>query len=144
MFTNILIATDGSELASKAVQDGIALARESGAKVTAVTVFPPFHTFSMQPEIVEDTPEQYRKHLEAQSAKALSAVTQAATAAGVPCETIVEENDRPYQAIIDIARLKGCDLVVMASHRRHGLDSMFHGSETYKVLTHSDIPVLVS
>jgi nucleotide-binding universal stress UspA family protein len=144
MITNILIATDGSELASRAVQEGVTLARQTGAKVTALTVFPPFHTFSMRAAAVQDTPEQYRSHMQAESGKALSAVTQAATAAGVECETIIEENDHPYQAIIDTAKSKGCDLVVMASHRRHGLDGILHASETFKVLTHSDIPVLVS
>lgn len=144
MFTNILIATDGSELGSKAVQEGINLARETGARITALTVFAPFHTFTMHSDLVEDTPEQYRKHVQTQSEKTLSAVTQAAKAAGVTCETVIEENDHPYQAIINTAKSKGCDLVVMASHRRHGLNGVLHGSETLKVLNHSDLRVLVS
>lgn len=143
MFTNILIATDGSELASRAVQEGLLLARKTGAKVTAVTVSSPFHIFTMDPMVVENTPEQYRQSVEQHTKKTLSAVEEAATAAGVQCDTVAAENDHPYQAIIDTARSKGCDLVVMASHRRHGLDGFLHGSETLKVLSHSDIPVLV-
>lgn len=143
MFNNILIATDGSELASKAIQEGIMLAQKTGARVTALTVSAPFHAFAMHPEIVEDMPEQYKRHVQEKSAKTLSAVADAAMQAGVVCETVAEENDHPYKAIIDTARSKGCDLVVMASHRRHGVDGMLHGSETMKVLSHSDIPVLV-
>ena len=49
----------------------------------------------------------------------------------------------PYEAIIDVAETKGCDLIVMASHGRRGISAMVLGSETLKVLTHSTIPVLV-
>lgn len=143
MFTNILIAVDASELAAKAIEEGITLARKTGARVTALTVAEPFHTFSMDPAVVEDTPEQYRKHIQELSAKTLSAVADAAKHAGVAFEIVAEENEHPYQAIVDTAKSRGCDLVVMASHRRHGLDGILHGSETLKVLNHCDIPVLV-
>jgi nucleotide-binding universal stress UspA family protein len=69
-------------------------------------------------------------------------VTSVATqAAGVECETIQVEHEYPYQAIIDTADAKGCDLIVMASHGRHGISAIVLGSET--VLTHCKIPVLV-
>lgn len=143
MYTNILIPTDGSELAGKAVRQGITLAREMGARITALTVSRPFHTFTLDTSSVEETPETYNEHAREQNARTLSAVAEAAKAAGVPCETLEVTDDHPYRAIIDTARTKGCDLVIMASHRRHGLDSVVHGSETLKVLTHSDLPVLV-
>ena len=60
MYTNILIPTDGSELAGKAVDHGIALAKRIGAKVTALTVLPPFHTFTTDTQMIEDTPAQYK------------------------------------------------------------------------------------
>jgi nucleotide-binding universal stress UspA family protein len=75
--------------------------------------------------------------------KTLGAIASAARAAGVACETIQVENEHPYQAIIDTARSKGCDLIVMASHGRRGVSAIVLGSETVKVLTHSKIPVLV-
>jgi nucleotide-binding universal stress UspA family protein len=56
LYANILIPTDGSQLAGKAVQHGIALAQRIGAKVTALTVLPPFHVFSTNPQMIEDTP----------------------------------------------------------------------------------------
>jgi nucleotide-binding universal stress UspA family protein len=68
---------------------------------------------------------------------------QAAKAADVPCEIVLQTSDQPYEAIIATAKEKGCDLIMMASHGRHGVQAFLLGSETQKVLTHSKIPVLV-
>jgi nucleotide-binding universal stress UspA family protein len=73
----------------------------------------------------------------------LGAVAQTAQAAGVACEMVQVEHEHPYQAIIDTAESKGCDLIVMASHGRRGISALVLGSETVKVLTHCKIPVLV-
>jgi nucleotide-binding universal stress UspA family protein len=56
MYSNILIPTDGSKLAGKAVEHGIGLAKRIGAKVTALTVLPPFPTFTTDTRMIEDTP----------------------------------------------------------------------------------------
>jgi nucleotide-binding universal stress UspA family protein len=63
MHTSILIPTDGSELASKAVQHGIALAKQISAKVTVLTVLPPFHTLTTDARMIEDTPAQYKARM---------------------------------------------------------------------------------
>ena len=143
MYTNILIPTDRSELAGKAVQHGIALAKWIGAKVTALTVLPPFHVFTIDTQMIEDTPAQYKARMQKHAEKTLSVVAQAAQAAGVACETAHVEQEHPYQAIIDTAASRRCDLIVMASHGRRGISAIVLGSETIKVLTHSKIPVLV-
>lgn len=144
MYTNILIPTDGSDLAEKAVKAGIAFASEIHAKATVLTVTEPFHIFTFNTEAVEATAEEYKKQIHEHARETLSAAANAAKAAGVPCETIEVENEHPYQAIIDMAKDRGCDLIMMATHNRHGLSALVHGSETAKVLTHSDVPVLVS
>lgn len=144
MFKNILIPTDGSDLAEKAVKAGIAFAREIQAKATVLTVTEPFHVFTFNTQAVEDTPEEYRKHAHEHARETLGAAARAARAAGVACETIEVESEHPYQAIIDTAKNQGCDLIMMATHGRHGMDAVIHGSETAKVLTHSDLTVLVS
>jgi nucleotide-binding universal stress UspA family protein len=143
MYTNILIPTDGSELAGKAVEHGIDLAERIGAKVTVLTVLPPFHTFTTDTQMIEDTPVQYKARMQKQAANTLGAVTHAAQAAGVACEAVQVEHEHPYRAIIDTAESKGCDLIVMASHGRHGISAIVLGSETVKLLTHCKIPVLV-
>jgi nucleotide-binding universal stress UspA family protein len=143
MYANILIPTDGSQLSGKAVEHGIALAKRIGAKITVLTVSTPFHTFTTDTQMIEDTPAQYKARVQDRTEKTLGSAGRAAQAAGVPCETVHVEHEHPYQAIIDTAGAKGCDLIVMASHGRRGLSAIVLGSETVKVLTHSKIPVLV-
>ncbi len=136
MYTHILIPTDGSELAGKAVQHGMALAKLIGAKVTLLTVLPP-EMITTDTQMNEIRKERMQKDAE----EILGAVVM--QAAGFACETIQVEHEDPYQAIIDTADLKGCDLIVMASHGRRGISAIILGSVTVKVLTHCKIPVLV-
>jgi nucleotide-binding universal stress UspA family protein len=143
MYKNILIATDGSELSGKAVQHGIALAKQLGAKITVLTVTLPFHIFTLDPQVVEDIEAQFKKRVQEDAAKTLTAVASTAKSVGVACETVSVEHEHPYQAIIDTATSRGCDLITMASHGRRGVSAIVLGSETVKVLTHSKIPVLV-
>ena len=145
MYRHILIPTDGSQLSQNAIAHGAALAKSINAKVTILTVSTPFHTFAVGPEMVTDTPEQYKKHVANRAAKCLNSAKEAAAAAaaGVDCDTVHVEHDHPYRAIIDTAARESCDLIVMASHGRRGVSAIMLGSETVKVLTHSAVPVLV-
>ena len=143
MYTNILIPTDGSDLAGRAVQHGIALAKRIGARITALTVTAPFHLLTADKQMIEDTSAGYKIRIEEHATKTLGLVTDAAHAAGVACETVHIEHEHAHRAIIDTAETKGCDLIVMASHGRHGISAIVLGSETVKVLTHCKIPVLV-
>jgi nucleotide-binding universal stress UspA family protein len=143
MYRNILIPTDGSELAGKAVQHGIALAGRIGAKVTVLTVLPPFHVFTTDRQMLEDTPVEYHERMHEHAEKTLGAAAEVARAAGVESELIHVEHEHPYQAIIETAASRHCDLIAMASHGRRGVAALVIGSETVKVLTHSNIPVLV-
>jgi len=141
LFKNILVPTDGSDLAVKAVEQGVLFAKEIGAKITAVTVTEPFHLLSVAPSQLEYTPIEYKKHAEAYAEKVLGTVSAAAQSAGIDCDVLHVEHEQIYQAITDAA--EGCDLIVMASHGRCGVSAVVLGSETVKVLTHSKIPVLV-
>ena len=143
MYKNILIPTDGSELAEKAVNHGIALAKTVGAKIVVLTVYEPYRIVTVDPLMVEYTPEEYKKMAEKNGRKIVSNAADMAQGVGVPCETVVMEHDRIYQAIVDTAASKGCDLITMASHGRRGVTAMLIGSVTLKVLTHTSIPVLV-
>jgi nucleotide-binding universal stress UspA family protein len=143
MYKHILIPTDGSELSRKAIQYGVALAKEAGAKVTAITVSTPFHVLAAEPAMVTDTAASYADRVARNSAKYLAAAKDAAAASGVSYEGVHVEHEHPYRAIIDTATGRSCDLIVMASHGRRGVSAIVLGSETVKVLTHSTIPVLV-
>jgi nucleotide-binding universal stress UspA family protein len=93
--------------------------------------------------MIEDTPARYKVRMQEHAEKTLGAAARAAQAADVACETVQVEHEHPYRAIIDAAESKGCDLIVMASHGRHGISAIVLGSETVKVLTHCKTPVLV-
>jgi nucleotide-binding universal stress UspA family protein len=138
MYKHILIPTDGSALSELAIRQGIAFAREIHAKVTALVVSPSLHAFEVDPIMAGHTlsPEQYAASATAQAEKYLAVARVEAGIAGVPCETL-------HVTIIDAADRKGCDLIFMASHGRKGISAFVLGSETYKVLSHSKIPVLV-
>jgi nucleotide-binding universal stress UspA family protein len=133
MYTNILMPTDGTELAGKAVQHGIALAKRIAAKATVLTVLTPFHTFTIDTQMIEYTPARFKIRMKEHAEKTLGAAAHAAQAAGVACETVQVEHEHPYQAIIDTAESKGCDLIVMASHGRHGISAVVLGSETVNI-----------
>jgi nucleotide-binding universal stress UspA family protein len=143
MHTHILIPTDGSDLSYEAIQYGTALAKAAHAKLTGITVSTPFHVFAVELEMVADTLESYSQRMTVVAGQRLDKVKEAAEAAGVDCEVVHVEHAHPYNAIIDIAKAKGCDLIVMASHGRRGVSAIVLGSETVKVLTHSTVPVLV-
>jgi nucleotide-binding universal stress UspA family protein len=140
MFKHILIPTDGSDLSRKAVLYGVRLAKESGAKVTGLTVAEPYRVATMDTILIPVDEGDYEEQSRVLSEKAMEQVKMAA---GVPCETVREVNDQPYRAIIDAAQALQCDLIVMSSHGRRGISALLLGSETAKVLTHSTIPVLV-
>jgi nucleotide-binding universal stress UspA family protein len=143
MYKRILIPTDGSEASQRAILAGVEFARDVGAEVVGLTATPEFSVLSTDSDMLEDTPEQYAANSAARAARVLSDVQSAANKAGVPCRTEHAVDDDPYAAIIAAAAQSGCDLIVMASHGRHGLKGLLLGSETQKVLVHSAIPVLV-
>jgi len=143
MYKHVLIPTDGSALSEMAIRHGMALARAVGAKVTVLTVSLPFRSFAVDPVMVTDTPQRYEEECEALAEKALGIARAEAGVAGVSCETAHVTQAQPYQAIIETAQKRGCDLICMASHGRRGVSALVLGSETNKVLTHSKIPVLV-
>jgi nucleotide-binding universal stress UspA family protein len=146
MYRHILIPTDGSELAHKAVVHGLSLAKAVGAKVTALTVEPSFNVYDVaasRVNLMSNAFEEYAKHARAHATIILNGVADDAKAAGVQCETVQVIQDHPYEAIVATAKEKGCDLIVMASHGRSGIAAILLGSVTAKVVTHTTIPVLV-
>lgn len=147
MYTHILVPTDGSELSDKAVAAALKLAKLAGARITAFHAVEPYPlqgayaaeasgVAELQPEVFAERSEEYAKRV-------LDAVARSAAAANVQCTTEYATARSASQAIVDKARAENCDLIVMASHGRRGLEGFLLGSETQKVLTHSTIPVLV-
>jgi nucleotide-binding universal stress UspA family protein len=143
MYNNILIATDGSSLAARAVEHGTNLAKAVGATVLLLTVAERFHVFALEADQLGETPVAFREHMQKHAERTLAEASEIAREIGVDATTLHMEDDAPYQAIIRTAEGQRCDLIVMASHGRGGVSALFLGSETMKVLSHSKIPVLV-
>ena len=146
MFSNILVPTDGGPLSRKAMSAAIKLAKEQKARITSVhstPVFVPmvYDGLTPPPELISRA--AYGKAMARSAAKVLAAMEKMCVSAGVAWEGVHVAEEEPYKAVIDTARRKRCDLVLMASHGRRGVAALLLGSETQKVLTHSRIPVLV-
>ena len=144
MFKHILIPTDGSELSQKAIRTGVELAKFHGARVTGVHAIPDYHLMIAYEGAFDPiTEDRIEKEARARADGFLAYVKQTADAAGVPCETVCETSDHPYDAILKTANARNCDLILLHSHGRKGLAAVLLGSETRKVLTYSKIPVMV-
>ena len=145
MFKHILVPTDGSKLSQKAVRQAIELASATQAKLTALHVYPkfagsPYGTYGPAAEIIGEAHENQAR---AESIKLFDAIRKLGDAAGITVDSILAENNEVWKQVIATAKKKKCDLICMASHGRRGLSGVLLGSETHKVLTHSDLPVLV-
>ena len=146
MYRNILISTDGSDLAGKAVEHGVMLAKKMGAAVTFVTVTEMWSALEMAAEVSRGTPnplEIYEEMAAKSAQEILDAAKKVARDAGVDCQTLHVRDRAPAEGIIATANEKGCDLIVMASHGRRGLNRLLLGSQTTEVLAYSKVPVLV-
>lgn len=144
MFKNILIPTDGSELSQRAVRAAVDLAKLHQARITCIHVIPDYHLLIAYEGAFDPvTEERIEEEAKTRAESYLAFVRKCAGDAGVPCETVCETSDHPYDAILKTAEARGCDLIVMTSHGRKGLAAVLLGSETRKVLTHTRIPVLV-
>ncbi|MDR0735282.1 MAG: universal stress protein [Zoogloeaceae bacterium] len=145
MFKHILLPTDGTELSNKTVRHAVCFARETGARITAFFAKPEYPvTYFGEGALIDPTsPEKFAEMADQQAKEVFAFVLRECREAGVECHTASANSDIPYEAIINAANQNGCDLIFMASHGRRGISGLLLGSETNKVLTHSQIPVLV-
>ena len=142
MYSRILVPTDGSDITRKAVEAAIALARRLDAQLFAVSVKEPF-PYSAISEVQPIAPQEFYEAQEKVASARVTAVVEAARAQQVACSGYTVESLHPWEAILDHAKSRKCDLIVMASHGRRGVAALLLGSETQRVLLHSPVPVLV-
>jgi len=146
MYQRILIATDGSELAGKAVQHGIELAKRLGVPVTVVTVTEAWSALDlarMARQGNQNPIAQYEQMAAAAATNILERAKEIAKSQGVTCDVVHVQDQHPADGIIATARDRGCDLIVMASHGRRGLDRLLMVSQASEVITHSKVPTLI-
>ena len=145
MFKHILVPTDGSELSQKAVQKAISFAKEIDAKITFFCAVPQFPVMYYGLGVIFDSHSILDFEEESKSIcnEILNKAKEIANNEGVNSETYYLISDYPFEAILEATKQKECDLIFMASHGKKGVNEFFLGSETNKVLSHSNIPVLV-
>jgi nucleotide-binding universal stress UspA family protein len=148
MYANILLSTDGSEVARKGVEQGIALAKSLNAKATIITVTEPLpvdygsgHAAGWIPS--QEEFDRYDAACKERAAKVLDEAEAVAEQVGISAELLHVSSAHPASAIIETAKSRGCDLIVMASHGRRGLSKLWLGSQTSEVLADGSVPVLV-
>jgi len=145
MFQHILVATDGSDASNKAIDSAVAMAKDSGAQVVALSVVPRYPSTYLDGAMTyspEEIARTERRWVEAAQSM-LEVATARGRAQGVDIRTATVSSDHVAEALIAAAAEHGSELIVMASHGRKGLGRLLLGSETQHVLTHSKLPVLV-
>lgn len=146
MYKHILVPYDGTVLSDRAVAESIALAKHGGAKITLVNVVGPYHVpvaGDHTSDAIKEIERRFLVELEDRAVGMLDGVRKRIEDAGVPCDAVVCPGLHPHEEIIQTAKRCTCDLILMASHGRRGIQGLLLGSETVKVLTHCAIPVLV-
>jgi nucleotide-binding universal stress UspA family protein len=148
MFSNLLLAVDGSEASLMAARRGIELAKALNARATIATVTVPWSAYFARelavviPEVVVSK-DEYDTQREATAMGLLEKIAGEARRAGIEVTAVHRSHGDPYLAILDIAAKEACDVIVMGCHRAAGLTGALLGSESMKLLAHSKVPVLV-
>lgn len=146
MYKHVLIATDGSELATKALEHGLALAKRDNAQITVVTVTEPWLPLDVAHEVRQGRPDpvgHFEEIAAAAAKRILDGAVQRANALGVTCNVIHVKDQHPAEGIVAVVQDKRCDLIVMASHGRRGMSRLLLGSQAHEVLTHCTVPALI-
>lgn len=144
MIKNILCPIDGSAHSLSAVRYSAPLAKMHGAPLTIFYAKPkePVGYFG---GLLSDplSAQQYQSHIESQVQGCLQEALAIADELGVRAQSASVTTESPAHAIVAFAREHTCDLIVIASHGRGGVESLILGSVTQKVLSFTSIPVLV-
>ncbi|HEX7817605.1 universal stress protein [Dyella sp.] len=143
MFKHILLPTDGSELSLRAVALGAKVAAACQSRVTVLHVVLPLHVHAYLADMLASADIDYTIEAERQAQTYLDAAARVVAQAGGGCQRLALCRERVAQGILDVAMEHACDLIVMGSHGRQGIQRLLLGSATHDVIVQGDIPVLV-
>ncbi|RQR47783.1 universal stress protein [Burkholderia sp. Bp9126] len=143
MYSNILVALDGSETSSRALEAALTLASESGARLTPVYVVdflaPAYDALGYDPSILIDAFREEGLRVTDDAAKRMAA----RGVPGAPRIVDVDAGEDIAHRILSAARQIGADLVVMGTHGRRGFRRLVLGSVAERVLRGAACPVLM-
>jgi nucleotide-binding universal stress UspA family protein len=135
-FQRVLVATDGSKQCRTAIERAIDFAGSYGGEVSVVSIVDvPSEFYAEAPQVVEDLVHKALGYV--------GDVKKQAEASGVKAETFVREGEA-YQAIIELAKARDVNIIVMGSHGRSGLKRLLMGSVAEKVIGYAPCPVLIA
>ena len=145
MFKHLLIPIDGTDIAERAMQAGIDLAKQLNARITAFIAEPPAPVPATERAALHYARdvEQHNHSTAAHAQGVLSNFERRATQAQVPFVGVHAQPYRVDQAIADTARECGCDMIVMVTHGRGLFGELLFGSRTKGVMALSKLPLLV-
>jgi|UniRef100_A0A7C3WU65 nucleotide-binding universal stress UspA family protein len=133
----VLVPTDGSEQAMKAVQKALELAEKSGAEVTLMTVAP------FAPDILDEMTPRTQERLEAEAAAILNQAKELFEKKGLKVNTVLEAGLVPANNILRLAEEGKFDCIIMGSTGRTGLARILMGSTAAKVVAHAPCEVTI-
>lgn len=142
MFKKILVPSDGSKLAHAAAEYAVRLAKVHGATVVGLYVIDPFPYIGIGDASAAGL-QAYMAEAQAAADRALGDIRQTCEAGGIAFAGDTIERNATYEGILETATAEGCDLIVMGSHGRKGVQALILGSVAQKVLTHAKMPVLI-
>jgi nucleotide-binding universal stress UspA family protein len=138
MYERILVPTDGSAGVERAIEQAARLAAVHGAEVHSIYVLNTANFASLPMETSwEGVSDMFREDGE----EALERVRNIVRGYDVPVRTHLIEGS-PSREIVDFAVEEGCDLIVMGTHGRGGIDRLLLGSVAERVVRGSPVPVL--
>lgn len=139
-FQNLLVPLDYSEPSREALRTAVYLADQLKASITCLHVIDIRYTATVPAYLVEPAPDATGSLRESAQRRLDALVEELAPGRGV---TVLVEVGVPSEGILDIARTKGIDLIVMGSHGRTGLKRAVLGSQAEVTVRRSAVPVLV-
>ncbi|GKY86861.1 universal stress protein [Sinisalibacter aestuarii] len=146
MYEHILVAVDGSELAHKGLEHGLVLAKALDADITVLTVSEPMHPDSVRAARLaglDNIVIDYNRQLESLAKERFEVVEGRARDHGIEVNVVHKIDESPAETIVRLAKARDCDLIVMSSHGRRGIQKILLGSQTSEVLVKASVPVLV-
>jgi len=132
----ILVAVDGSKYTDIIVDQAISMGRICNSVIVAISVIPFF------PEYVSSA-VQLEEELSKNTRKLLETVKRRIEKENIACETLVRIDDQPHEPIVQEARKRNVDLIVIGTRGVTGLKRVLMGSVAQKVIGHAPCPVMV-
>ena len=144
MYSNILVALDGSDTSSRALDAALALASETGARLTPVYVVdflvPAYDMYGYDPSILIDAFREEGLRVTEDAARRM----KARDVAGTPqISNVAPAGEDVAHRIVGFAGEIDADLIVMGTHGRRGFQRLFLGSVAERVLRQATCPVLM-